>query len=270
MSGDTERATLGLVTSELEVDRELFVNKRLQRNTRKKPGWYRKHSKNITRSQKEAIRDLFPRYGLELEYGCPLDVAAIFGAGPHDAPTPRELVLEVGFGNGDALVEMATAEPQRVFVGVEWHRASVGNALVAIHERGLSNVRVVNADAIYLLEKFVPPGSVHTTCVFFPDPWAGDRDECRRMVREQVVRLLAAATAVGGRLHIATDVEEYALWCTQVMAPMVSAEEPQWRDCNGPAGWLEARPEWRPLTVYERRGVEQLGHRIFDLSYERC
>jgi hypothetical protein len=84
-------------------------------------------------SQKEAIRDLFPRYGLELEYGCPLDVAAIFGAGPHDAPTPRELVLEVGFGNGDALVEMATAEPQRVFVGVEWHRASVGNALVAIH-----------------------------------------------------------------------------------------------------------------------------------------
>jgi hypothetical protein len=77
---------------------------------------------------------------------------------------------------------------------------------------------VVNADAIYLLEKFVPPGSVHTTCVFFPDPWAGDRDECRRMVREQVVRLLAAATAVGGRLHIATDVEEYALWCTQVPA----------------------------------------------------
>jgi len=96
---------------------------------------------------------------------------------------------------------------------------------------------------------------------------------------EQVVRLAAAATTQGGRLHIATDVEEYARWCVQVMTPMMLAEQEdddgtegeaaEWRDCNGPDGWLVERPQWRPLTKYERRGVEELNHRIFDLLYER-
>jgi tRNA G46 methylase TrmB len=99
--------------------------------------------------------------------------------------------------------------------------------------------------------------------------------------RGQVVRLAAAATTRGGRLHIATDVEEYARWCVRVMTPMLvegggcheeennDGEMADWRDCNGPDGWLVERPEWRPLTKYERRGVEELNHRIYDLLYER-
>jgi len=107
---------------------------------------------------------------------------------------------------------MATDAPQRKFVGVEWHRASLGNALVAIHERGLDNVRVIHGDAIYLLEKFIRPASVHATCVFFPDPWAGDRDACRRMVREQVL-----SRPTTGELKRTSRSRETALSKTDVM-----------------------------------------------------
>lgn len=135
-------------------------------------------------------------------------------------------------------------------------------------ESGLLNVRLVHGDAVLLLEAHMQNNVLDDTYIFFPDPWLGDRDADRRMVRPEVVQAIASCTRPGGMLHVATDVREYAEWVKKVMASEV--ERSHWEDLNSTvSGYLETRPEWRPVTKYEKRGVEELGNDIYDMCY-RC
>lgn len=198
-------------------------------------------------AQKHAIATLLPRYGLPPG---PLDVAAFGG---------RPVVLEIGFGLGHATVEMAQADPGTVIVGVDVHTPGVARLLIEVERLGLDNVRVVLDDAVELLRDRVPEGSLDGVRVFFPDPWPKARHHKRRLVRPDLVRLIASRLAVGAPLHCATDWEPYA----EQMLEVLDAEPLLHNEYDGWAPRLE-----RPLTKFERQGVEK-GHEVRDLVHVR-
>ncbi|KAK3261800.1 hypothetical protein CYMTET_29307 [Cymbomonas tetramitiformis] len=239
------------------------LGRRRRRHLKKKPGWYRKRQTgNLSKAQKQILRELWPNFGIELKYGVPVDLEGAFGQ------EINGLVLEVGFGMGEALTEMAAARPALSFVGVEWHRAGLASALKQIRDLELRNVRLVRGDALRLLADHMPNDSIDETCIFFPDPWPYDRDKERRVVRPQMLRLLRDRMKPGGLLHVATDVEDYARWTKEVMDDMAADG---WVDCNSSeTGYLITRPTWRPVTKYEIRGIEELGHDIFDMQFKLC
>ena len=202
----------------------------------------------ISAAQAEAVRTLLPRYGVPDGV---LDVATIFDG--------RPVVVEIGFGLGDATVEMAESEPGTGIVALDVHTPGVARLLLAIEERGLDNVRVVHGDAVPFVRDRVPEASLAGVRAFFPDPWPKARHHKRRLVRPDLVALMAARLRPGGVVHVATDWAPYA----EAMREVLDAE-PMLRDCyDGPAPRLE-----RPLTKFERQGLEQ-GHDVVDLVYER-
>ena len=202
--------------------------------------------------QVRALADLGPR--LVLPFGpSTLDAAAVFG---RRAP----LTLEIGFGMGDATAQIAAASPERDFVGIEVHAPGVGALLRQIGERGLSNLRLIQHDAVEVLERMISPGQLAGAHLFFPDPWHKKRHHKRRLVQPPFVRLLASRIAPGGVLHCATDWEPYA----QQMLEVLTAE-PALR--NTAEGFV-SRPAYRPLTKFERRGL-RLGHGVRDLLFTR-
>jgi len=203
----------------------------------------------MTDAQRETVATLLPRHGLPAG---PLDVAAIGGG--------RPVVLEIGFGLGHATVEMAEAEPGTVIVAVDVHTPGVARLLGEIERRGLDNVRVELGDAVELLDDRVAQESLDAIRIFFPDPWPKARHHKRRIVRPDLVRLMASRLKRGGVLHCATDWEPYA----EAMREVLDAE-PALRDPYAGApydGWAP-RLE-RPLTKFERQGVEK-GHVVRDL-----
>ncbi len=152
----------------------------------------------MTTGQQRALQDLWPRYGLETQ--SLLDLDDIFGRS-----APR--TLEIGFGNGDALLAMATNQPQTDFIGIEVHRPGVGRLLRELEQRALTNVRVIREDAVVVLEQCLPDDSLDRLLLFFPDPWHKKRHHKRRIVQAAFIELLARKMARGGILHMATDWE---------------------------------------------------------------
>ena len=202
--------------------------------------------------QQRALDELGPRFVLPFEPR-PLDFAATFG---RSAPT----VLEIGFGMGDATARIATAQPGTDFIGIEVHQPGVGALLKRIGELGLSNLRLLQHDAVEVLQAMIPPQSLAGVHIYFPDPWHKKRHHKRRLLQPAFVAHLATRLARGGYLHCATDWQPYA----EQMLELLSAE-PLLR--NSGTGYA-ARPDWRPLTKFEARGLK-LGHGVWDLLFLR-
>jgi tRNA (guanine-N7-)-methyltransferase len=208
----------------------------------------------LTRGQAQAIETLWPRFGLEREDG-PMDAGRVFG---RQAP----LVLEIGYGMGHSLLDMAEAEPDKDFIGIEVHRPGVGALLMGIRERGLGNLRSYCDDGVEILDERIPDASLARLQLFFPDPWPKKKHHKRRIVQPAFVELVRRKLAPGGRFHMATDWADYA---EHMMAVMNNA--PGWENEAG-AGCYSPRPDWRPATKFERRG-EKLGHGVYDLVFRR-
>lgn len=202
--------------------------------------------------QARALAEVGPRCLLPFQPQV-VDLDAVFGrAAPH--------VLEIGFGMGEGLAETAAAHPDTDFLGVEVHTPGVGALLKQIGERGLSNVRVIQHDAVEVLERMIAPASLAGVRVFFPDPWHKKRHHKRRLIQPPLVALLAGRLAPGGFIHLATDWQDYA----EQMLAVLSAE-PLLR--NTVADYAP-RPGTRPLTKFEQRGL-RLGHGVWDLIFRR-
>lgn len=202
--------------------------------------------------QARALAEVGPRCLLPFQPQV-VDLDAVFGrTAPH--------VLEIGFGMGEGLAETAAAHPDTDFLGVEVHTPGVGALLKQIGERELANVRVIQHDAVEVLERMIAPGSLAGARVFFPDPWHKKRHHKRRLIQPPLVALLASRLAPGGFIHLATDWQDYA----EQMLAVLSAE-PLLR--NTVADYAP-RPDTRPLTKFEQRGL-RLGHGVWDLIFRR-
>lgn len=197
---------------------------------------------------------LFPRFGIKAG-DTPLDLDTIFGRS-----APR--ILEIGFGNGESLAEIAKNHPQNDYIGIEVHRPGVGHLLMKIEELGLTNLRTICTDAVEVLEKQIPDESLDALYLFFPDPWHKKRHHKRRQVQPEWAQLVRQKLKVGGRLHLATDWENYAEHMLEVM--------------NGAEGFTNLsenntyvpKPDYRPETKFERRGI-RLGHGVWDLLFQK-
>lgn len=209
----------------------------------------------ITPSQERAMRELWPLYGVDYT-GAPRDLHALFG---RDAPC----VMEIGFGNGDALLHAASTDSARNYLGIEVHAPGVGRALTGIERAQLHNVRVCRHDAVEILRNEIVSGSLDEVHIYFPDPWHKKRHHKRRLVNAETCALIADRLRIGGLLHLATDWQPYA----EHMWDVLDAE-PALRNRAGLRG-SEPRPDWRPQTRFESRGIG-LGHGVSDLIYERC
>jgi tRNA (guanine-N7-)-methyltransferase len=183
----------------------------------------------------------------------------VYGRGTDPWTLTGDVVVEIGFGLGHATVEMARAEPDTTLVAVDVHTPGVARLLAALDREGLDHVRVVHGDAVALLRDQVPEGSLAGIRAFFPDPWPKARHHKRRLVRPDLVRLMASRLRTGATLHLATDWEPYAEEMLVVLAaePMLVNAYPGW------APRLE-----RPSTKFERQGLER-GHVVRDLVHVR-
>ena len=210
----------------------------------------------MTAAQERAFEALWPRHGVDWQPGTFLDLPALFG-------NHRPVVLEIGFGNGESLAEMAAADPGRNWMGVEVHGPGVGHLLLEIERRGLTNLLVVQHDAVELLAQGLGLGVLERVQLFFPDPWPKTRHHKRRILSPPFVDLLGRAIRPGGIFHAATDWEPYA----EQMLRALEAPGSPFSNAAGP-GRFAPRPAQRPLTRFERRG-ERLGHRVRDLVFRR-
>jgi tRNA (guanine-N7-)-methyltransferase len=209
----------------------------------------------LTTGQQRAFDTLWPRWGLDYQ-PAPVDLAQLFG-------NANPVFLEIGFGNGEALAEMARGRPQCNFLGIEVHRPGVGHLLLELERAGLDNVRVMRHDAVEVLEHMIPRASLAGVYLFFPDPWHKKRHHKRRILQPAMVERLARVIAPGGVFHAATDWEDYA----QDMMQTLSAAEALFRNQAG-RGRFAPRPSTRPLTKFEQRGLRR-GHGVWDLIFVR-
>jgi tRNA (guanine-N7-)-methyltransferase len=208
----------------------------------------------MTEGQKKAYERNWPHYGLARENGM-IDPRQIFG---RDAV----LNLEIGFGMGKSLADMAEAAPEQDFIGVEVHLPGVGALLKEVEDRGLTNVRVYNIDANDVIDLCLPDACLDRVMVFFPDPWHKKRHHKRRLVQPEFVQRIRHKLRVGGVLHLATDWENYSEHMMEVMG-----ESEGFANAQG-AGEFSPRPDDRPVTKFEKRG-ERLGHGVWDLLFHR-
>lgn len=206
-----------------------------------------------TPAQRRAIDVLWDQFGLEADE--PVEVLRHFGR-------PSPLHLEIGFGNGEALLELAAAHPERNYVGVEVHPPGIGRLLAGLAAAGIDNVRVFRGDALEVLEEAVVDGSLAGLNVWFPDPWPKRRHHKRRLVQPAAGTLMARKLSPGGILHLATDWREYAEYMLQVVSAVSDL-----RNLAGEQAYFRG-PTERPATRFQRRG-EALGHGVWDLLLER-
>jgi tRNA (guanine-N7-)-methyltransferase len=208
----------------------------------------------ITRAQEQALAELWPVYGIESDVE-PIDLTRLFG---RKAP----ITMELGFGNGETLVQVAVAEPHCDFLGVEVYRPGVGRLLRRVRELGLPNVRVFCDDAVDVLTHRIAKESLTKLLIFFPDPWPKKRHHKRRLIQPGFARLASERLMVGGTLHVATDREDYAMHILYVLGHVVGLRNMAGENC------FAQRPGYRPVTKFECRG-QALGHRVWDLLFER-
>jgi tRNA (guanine-N7-)-methyltransferase len=208
----------------------------------------------MTEGQQRGLDQGGPAFILPLA-DAPVDFDQVFGRS-----APR--TLEIGFGMGHSLLEMAAAAPEQDFIGVEVHRPGVGALLNGALSQGLSNLRVFDCDAIEVLKRCIADASLDRLLLFFPDPWHKSRHHKRRIVQPAFAELVRSKLKPGGILHMATDWEPYADYMLEVMSVA-----PGYNNLAKDGRWVE-RPSERPVTKFERRG-ERLGHGVWDLKFER-
>jgi len=214
----------------------------------------------LTPSQQRAMQELWPRYGLDF-YGEPRAFEQVFGRS-----APR--VVEIGFGNGDALLHAASNDPDRDYIGIEVHAPGVGRLLNAIDGGVLSNLRVYRHDAVEVLRHEIAENALDEIRIFFPDPWHKKRHRKRRLIGTEFAGLLASRLRVGGLLHLATDWQDYAeqMWDVLDVQPLL-------RNNDGLRGFAQqsgaAEQTLRLQTRFESRGLG-LGHGVWDLLYTRA
>lgn len=206
----------------------------------------------LSAAQARALDTLGPRFCIPYSKNL-LDFDQAFG---RHAPT----IFEIGFGMGGTTAHIAAHMPEKNFIGVEVHTPGVGSLLKLIGEQGLSNLRLIQHDAVEVLTHMIPAASLAGVHVFFPDPWHKARHNKRRLIQPPFVSLLASRIAPGGYLHCATDWQEYA---EQMLA--VLGAEPALRNTGD--GYAP-RPDYRPVTKFEHRGVK-LGHGVWDLVFSK-
>jgi tRNA (guanine-N7-)-methyltransferase len=206
----------------------------------------------VSTAQRRACDTLLPRYGLSYAPGA-LDLARVFG---RDAPR----IVEIGCGMGETTAAIAAAHPEIDYLAIEVHTPGVGSLVKRLDELGLTNVRVIRHDAVEVFEHMIAPATLDGMHLFFPDPWPKKRHHKRRLVQPPFVRLLASRLKVGGYVHVATDWEDYA---AQILAVM--SAEPLLE--NTAIGYA-SRPDYRPLTKFEQRGLA-LGHGVWDVIFRR-
>ena len=207
----------------------------------------------LTPGQQRALEELWPRYGLDF------DATPDFRT-PSGQPAP--ITLEIGFGNGDSLAQMAAADQDSLYIGIEVHRPGVGRLLKTLNEQDIENVRVYCHDAVEVLEQKIPDGTLDRVLLFFPDPWHKKKHHKRRIVQPAFVSLLARKLRAGGHFHMATDWAPYAEHMLKVMQASQA-----FRNTSSSGDFVE-RPEYRPITKFEQRG-HGLGHGVYDLIFQR-
>ncbi|MGI9276070.1 MAG: tRNA (guanosine(46)-N7)-methyltransferase TrmB [Endozoicomonas sp.] len=208
----------------------------------------------MTTGQQRGWDECWESWGLKLEDG-PLNLAETFG---REAP----VVLEIGYGMGHSLVTMAGSEPEKNFIGVEVHRPGVGSLLNESSLADLTNVRTYCDDAVEVLKQCIPDSSLSRVQIYFPDPWHKKRHHKRRLIQQKFIKQIRPKLAMGGIIHLATDWENYA---EQMMEEMEKAEG--FKNMESPHEY-SPRPDFRPLTKFEKRG-QRLGHGVWDLLFER-
>jgi tRNA (guanine-N7-)-methyltransferase len=206
----------------------------------------------VSNAQRRAHDTLLPRYGIEYTPHA-LDFDRVFGRA-------ARRVLEIGFGMGETTATIAAAHPEIDYIALEVHTPGVGSLLKQLDERSIDNVRVVQHDAVEVLEHMIPGASLDGVHVFFPDPWPKKRHHKRRLLQPPLVSLLASKLKPGGYVHAATDWEEYAQQILDVFS-----DEPL---LENTADGFAPRPEYRPLTKFEERGLK-LGHGVWDIVFRR-
>ncbi len=209
----------------------------------------------LTEGQKRAMDEFWPRFGID-KGNLLLDFKTLFG---NDAP----VIMEIGFGNGDATWQMAQACPAENYIGVEVHQPGVGHLLLKMKQHGIENIRIVSEDAVEFLRERVAEESLDGVRIYFPDPWPKKRHNKRRIIQPALIALLASRMRPGALLHLATDWEPYAAYMLDVMQSSDGFVN------LSPTGDFCAQPEWRPRTKYEKRG-EGLGHQVRDLLFKKA
>ncbi len=207
----------------------------------------------LTKGQELALSTVWPVYGVE-RGDTLLDIPSLFG---NDGPT----TLEIGFGDGVSLAAMAKNDIERNFIGIEVHKPGVGRLLHLINENQLTNVRVMDDDAVEIIKKRISECSLDRVQLFFPDPWHKKRHNKRRIVQPDFVSLIASRLKSKGVFHLATDWEPYA----EQMAEVMEASK-EFSSVSGVP--FSNKPESRPTTKFETRGLK-LGHGVWDLLYQK-
>jgi tRNA (guanine-N7-)-methyltransferase len=208
----------------------------------------------MTPGQEKAYQNLWSQFGVESNEQ-PLDFSKVF-------PQPAPVILEIGFGMGDSLAEMAASHPENNYLGIEVHKPGVGRLLKKISEQALANLRVMNFDAVQVLKNQIADNSLQAVYLFFPDPWHKKRHHKRRIVQEDFIQLIRQKLHTGGQFHMATDWEPYAV---QMLESMKKA--PGFKNYAADGQYIP-RPSYRPVTKFEHRG-EKLGHGVWDILFEK-
>lgn len=203
-------------------------------------------------AQQRYMDEMLPKVGIPYR-AAPLDLEAAFG---RKAPK----ILEIGFGMGETTARIATAHPGQDYLGIEVHGPGVGALCKLLAEGDICNVRIMQHDAVEVMRDMIADGALAGVHVFFPDPWRKARHHKRRIIQPDFVALVASKLAPGGYLHCATDWEDYAHWMLEVLA----AEPALQNTAEG----FAPRPDYRPLTKFENRGL-RLGHGVWDLVFRR-
>lgn len=208
----------------------------------------------LTTGQEKALNELFPVWGIEFEDKV-LDLKEVFG---NDNP----VTVEIGFGMGQSLAQMAKDDPNRNFLGIEVHTPGVGALLSLIKENNLTNIRIIRHDAVEILEKMLQNESIDRLQLFFPDPWHKARHHKRRIVNDEFIKLVITKLKIRGIIHMVTDWEDYSEQMLQVLSNFKELKN------LSKDGFLEVRPQERPLTKFEARGL-RLGHVIRDIKFQK-
>ncbi|MFI1505283.1 tRNA (guanosine(46)-N7)-methyltransferase TrmB [Streptomyces sp. NPDC020597] len=209
----------------------------------------------VTAGQADALQRLWAKWGLDID-GRPVDLAELFGA------ADRPVVLEIGFGMGEATAQMAAADPGTGILAVDVHTPGQGNLLGLADRNALTNVRVANGDAIILLREMLPADSLAGLRVYFPDPWPKKRHHKRRLIQPEFLDLAATRLKPGALVHCATDWEPYAEQMLEVLTA-----HPDFENTRADGGYAP-RPDFRPLTRFEGQGLDK-SHVVNDLLFRR-
>lgn len=208
----------------------------------------------LTKGQGDAIDSYWNEYGIDFQEN-QLQFSSIYN-------NENNIVLEIGFGMGRSLVEMAKANPALNYLGIEVHRPGVGACLKYLVESEVSNLKLMSYDAVEVLDKMIPDASLSRCQIFFPDPWHKIKHHKRRLIQTEFIQKISKKLKVGGVIHLATDWQNYAEQMLKVLK-----DNSHFKNKSEQGDYIE-RPSYRPLTKFENRGLK-LGHGIWDLEFEK-